>query len=510
MRLFISYARVDKPYCVQIAETLDIHEVWYDQRIYAGQQWWKEILRRLDWCEGFVYLLSPESVASEYCSKEFTIAKNTGRHIFPVLIHEQTELPDDLRQIHYADLSNGLTTDAVKTLLNAIYMAEARDRDNGTSAGSGSTKQPVYPMPKPGNGSPVDLMTLISKAAEAMETGHYDEAVYLLQQAKESGHKSRFINLDVLLHEAEMALEKQTYLREADREYKPILELIKRRSTRHLGCEAFQKYQMHFPDYDPEHIADTCNSDTGTFQMITDFTLPLLEWCEVPGGLLVPAKSLSNGSGRGYEELIDPFYISKYPVTNEQYQAFLDASDGYSSMLWWSFSAEAYDWRKNNPEPKAPRFKGDARPRENITWYEAMAFCNWLSHHTGVSITLPTVKQWQRAARGDDARLFPWGDYFNTALGNTRESKIKMTTQVMRYDRAMSPFGVFDMAGNVWEWCLDSGPKDSRNQEGDQVRAIFGGSFISECERAQTNFHFNLNPEYFYATIGFRLVMNPE
>ena len=96
MRLFVSYARVDKPYCIQIIEMLDVHEVWYDQRLYAGQQWWKEILRRLDWCEGFIYLLSPESVASEYCRREFELALNLGRHIFPVLIHpdgSEEEIP---------------------------------------------------------------------------------------------------------------------------------------------------------------------------------------------------------------------------------------------------------------------------------------------------------------------------------------------------------------------------------------------------------------------------------
>ncbi len=61
MRLFLSYARVDKPYAIQVVNMLDIHEIWYDQRLYAGQDWWREILRRLDWCDGFIYLLSPDS-----------------------------------------------------------------------------------------------------------------------------------------------------------------------------------------------------------------------------------------------------------------------------------------------------------------------------------------------------------------------------------------------------------------------------------------------------------------
>ncbi len=83
MRIFVSYARVDKPFCIQIVDTLDVHETWYDQRLYAGQNWWKEILRRLDWCESFVYLLSPDSISSEYCRKEFELAQSLGKHIVP-------------------------------------------------------------------------------------------------------------------------------------------------------------------------------------------------------------------------------------------------------------------------------------------------------------------------------------------------------------------------------------------------------------------------------------------
>ncbi len=108
MRLFISYARVDKRYCSQIIETLDVHETWYDQRLHAGQKWWDVIKKQLDWCEGFVYLLSPDSVTSEYCKKEFLIAKELGKHIFPVLIHSRTPMLEELKHIQFVDLSRGL------------------------------------------------------------------------------------------------------------------------------------------------------------------------------------------------------------------------------------------------------------------------------------------------------------------------------------------------------------------------------------------------------------------
>jgi hypothetical protein len=123
MRLFVSYARVDMPLCKQIAERLeDVHEVWYDKRLFAGQNWWNEIKNRLDWCDGFVFLLSPEAIASEYCQEELRIAQQSNKHIFPVLIQARTPIPSNLSHIHYADLSQGMEN--IYVLLNAITVAE--------------------------------------------------------------------------------------------------------------------------------------------------------------------------------------------------------------------------------------------------------------------------------------------------------------------------------------------------------------------------------------------------
>ena len=94
MKLFVSYARVDKPYCVQIVRALSGHDIWYDQRLFAGTNWWHEIYRRLEWCEGFLWLLSPESVSSTACLREFNLAHSLGRIVFPLLIHPETEVPE--------------------------------------------------------------------------------------------------------------------------------------------------------------------------------------------------------------------------------------------------------------------------------------------------------------------------------------------------------------------------------------------------------------------------------
>lgn len=509
MRLFLSYARVDKPYCIQIANYLNIHDVWLDDRLYAGQRWWDEIMRRLDWCEGFVYLLSRDSIESQYCRKEFELARQKGKHIFPVLIQNDCDLPDDLREYQYADLSNGLTGDGVSALLNAIHVAErfstiaANGRQSSRPQRPTTTAEPLTP--------PSDPKAVIGRAADAMEVGRFDEAVFLLKRAIEHGLRPRFIDIEALLHEAEAHLEWQTKQRDMEREYNYISELVKRRRTRKVGCDAFVIFRSHYPNYDPDNIADVCASELVTAaaegRIIADQPIrqkiPLLEWCEVPAGTLHVING-KNGHTTHDTLHVESFYISKYPVTNAQYQLFLDDPKGFANPKWWEFSSFARAWRMENLEPAASQFTGDERPRENVTWYEAMAFCNWLSDKIGVRVVLPTRQQWQRAAKGNDNRLYPWGIHFDPNRCNTRESKIRQTTAVMRYDSGVSPFGVYDMAGNVWEWCLN-GNYDDCDVTTNGSRAVQGGSYISASERAQNDFHFVLSPEYHYGSIGFRL-----
>ncbi len=521
MKLFVSYARVDKPYCVQIADTVDVHETWYDQRLYAGQNWWKEILRRLDWCEGFIYLLSPDSIASEYCRKEFELARSLGKHIFPVVIRENTAVPETLQDVQYVDLTKGITPEAVKVLLNSIYIAE-RNKQASLPVSSIGQEKTKPPQVNPAN--------VISGAALAMENGHFDQAVFMLKQAKENGFVSRFINIDALLMEAETALDRISYLREAEREYKQIAELVKHTRTRRLGLEAFAAFRKDFPDYDPENLAGEPNKvsieQRNTSIVVIppqetlvvpqpQLTLPLLEWCEVPLGSVIVDEFDRDNKVRSQRVTVPGFRMSRYPITNAQYQAFCESGSGYSNTRWWEFSAEAYNYRMNNPEPKPGRFKGDERPREMVNWFDAVAFCAWLSHETGRIIRLPTALEWQRAARGDDNRVYPWGNAFDRNRCNTRESEIKMTSLVMRYSNGISPFNIYDMAGNVWEWCLNAKPKGettvspARNNTdiaANGERAVFGGSFVSAYQRSQIPFHYYLDPQCYHATIGFRIV----
>lgn len=495
MKLFVSYARVDKSYCNQIVELLDMHDVWFDRRVHAGQLWWDEILRRLDWCDGMIYLLSPDSTASMYCQKELDILLRLGKPIFPIMIRHNTPVPEAIAHIQYVDLSEGLDAVAVKELLTAIFIAE-REKTPFVEAHARETIATAAVLPSVASES-----GLIDEAAAAMQAANYDRAVFLLKRARESGFTSRFIDLDAMLQEAETELEQQIYLREADREYTPIAALVRRERTRTIGCQAFRQFQQDYPDYDPDGLVQICGSllVEGVEDEVAD--LLAVEWCEIPGG-----KVSISSQGRSRTFTVQDFYLSKFPVTNAQFQAFIDAPDGYHDERWWHGAAGSLEWHRANPQPLLVKFDAPNFPRGNVCWYEANAFCLWLSHRLGQPITLPTEQQWLRAAQGDDNRLYPWGNRFDPERCNSREARLRMPTPVDAYPDGASPYGVCDMAGNMWEWCRNQHPSNSPADPASEFLVpVRGGSWIGPSERVKNTFHYFLNPVYRYSSIGFRI-----
>lgn len=310
-----------------------------------------------------------------------------------------------------------------------------------------------------------------------------------------------------MLKAAEEAIADQTRRREAEREYRQIAELFKYSSTQDFACDALFEFQKIFPGYDPDklkvHCQEPVNVEIDTNILGSEF-LPMLQWCLIPGGAINVSNTGSNeGQLREKTVKISDFYISKFPITNQQFQCFVDAKDGYANPYWWQFSDYATAWFEEHLEPLPSRYTSNERPRENVNWYEAVAFTRWLGHSMNQNITLPRVAQWQKAAQGDDDRFYPWGNVFHESHCNTHESEIKSTTSVDRYEKGVSPYGVYDMSGNVWEWCINKA--DPEEGYFDFRRAVLGGSFVSPADRAQVSFRYYLKPGVRYSSIGFRI-----
>jgi formylglycine-generating enzyme required for sulfatase activity len=281
-----------------------------------------------------------------------------------------------------------------------------------------------------------------------------------------------------------------------------------------MACEAFLEFQLAYPDYDPQGLKERCQitKDEKSTQTIAKLDMAAafrgmlqMEWCEIPAGTVMVEDPRNHQDKRW---TLDAYEISKYPITNQQFTAFVGDPEGYCDARWWRLSRPAFQWFQEHPTPLEPHFNGDDRPRETVNWYEAIAFCNWLGYRLESHIILPNLAQWQRAAFGDDERLYPWGNQFVQEACNTRESGLKMTTSVKRYSAGVSPFGAYDMAGNVWEWCMDKLEPEEGAQ--DYRRAVIGGSFVSPCDRAQSAFRYFLNPEARYSSIGFRVIRLPK
>ena len=518
MRLFVSYARVDRPFCEQIVETLEsAHEVWFDKRLHAGKKWWDQITGRLAWCEGFVYLLSPESVESEYCRKEYAIADGAGKAIFPVIIQPGTAVPDDLRAIQLVDCSAGLTATAATALMAGIYLVEREGWDKPAPA---AATEPV--------GAPVieiseGAMTF-GAALDDLDAGHLDSALFKLLQLKESGYSpGGFVDLAALIADAQGRLDQQAYLREAEREYTPIVQLARRAATRLHGCAAFARFRERFPDYDPEGLAAVCaeaapkaaaapvRSDKK--RDILDILPPPFEWCEIPAGRV----TLEDDAGT-FD--VRPFLMAKYPITHAQFQVFVDDPQGWKNPAWWEGLAADDDHKQ---QPGAAGWPAANHPRENVSWYDAVAFCRWLTARVKAltpgpspsgrgkwEIRLPTEWEWQWAAQGSDGREYPWGDTFDSKKCNTYESGQRKTRPVTMYPKGASPYGVMDMAGNVWEWCLNaySNP-DYADVAEDVARVVRGGSWYFNRRNARCAYRDGDVPSDRYINLGFRVVVAP-
>ena len=232
-------------------------------------------------------------------------------------------------------------------------------------------------------------------------------------------------------------------------------------------------------------------------QIDSEPLFPMLEWCEIPSGQV---KIITlKGEFKTFD--VASFYMSKFPVTYAQFQAFIDAQDGYYNPEWWRALDVAEDHRD---KPGEQEWKIDNHPRENVSWYDAVAFCRWLGSKLNSRVYLPTESQRWHALQGGDDRQYPWGEAFYSSRCNTKEGGVNQTTPVNKYPQGASPFGVMDLSGNLWELGLagDSLSAETLNKKA----VVFGGGweFPAEAARVDTTSWMDLDARANIA--GFRCV----
>jgi formylglycine-generating enzyme required for sulfatase activity len=272
---------------------------------------------------------------------------------------------------------------------------------------------------------------------------------------------------------------------------------------------------------------------------------------------------------------LSEYAIGRYPVTNSEYRFFIEG-DGYKDDRWWSIEglhwreggprahesaindwlefrelisqigvekmASRLSWTSSNrrfwedvialsdeaaraqaestferPFDRPgqwddPALSSPARPVVSVNWYEASAYCKWLSAVTGGNYRLPTEIEWEKAARGVNGRKYPWGDNFDFRKCNSVESQIFKTTPIGLYPKGVSPFGLWDVSGNVAEWTsswYQAYPSNlfEQNEFGEKYRVVRGGSWNYNQNSVRCAYRSRNDPvDFSYRGFGFRLL----
>ena len=194
------------------------------------------------------------------------------------------------------------------------------------------------------------------------------------------------------------------------------------------------------------------------------------DYVYVPAGSFHMGDNFGDGEARerpAHVVDLDAFYIGKYEMTNAEWRVFRD-DPGYDDTKFWP-GGRVVPKNQNSYWTNASQHGGgtpdsDGYPLQGVNWDAAAAYCNWLSAKTGKKYRLPTEAEWEKAARGTDQRQYPWGNTIDHSYANFTGG-FNFGTLAGFYDGSKrgdlqthsnaSPYGAFDMAGNVMEWCQD-------------------------------------------------------
>ncbi len=477
-KIFISYSRRDMDFVERLAQDLSDngYEVWYDlTKIEGGDRWAQEIQKGINQSQIFVIVVTSTSLKSEWVEKEYIFASQRGLKIVP-LLREHCELPIWLLNIQYVDIIG------INYERNYYQILEAFE-NYGRRKGDVKTR-------------PLSAKPSIEKYLPYI-------GIFLAVLA---------LALLLLIPSSPISIVSPT----PTYTYTPTNTATPTQTATFTitPTATFTPTASITPSQTPSPTATLAEGEatpTPTPTLAPEITdLSGAEMVLVEGGVFL----MGSDSGGGDEipahiANLNTFYIDKYEVTNEDYRACV-ADSGCELP-----KNTRYYIQPNHPD----------HPVVYVTWEMANAYCEWRDAR------LPTEAEWEKAARGTNSFNYPWGTLFQRNALNYCEQNCEyswadplgndgytMTAPVGSYEYGISPYGAYDMAGNVAEWVFDWYADDYyRNSDRDNpsgpesglYRVLRGGSWYNKALDVQTFNRSSLRPNVGYNYTGFRCAASP-
>ena len=540
-KTFLSYSRTNKDFAVKLARELKAEgfPVWLDQLdIPPGSRWDVEVEKALMESDIFMVIITKASSTSENVLDEIGYAIDNGKRMLPVLL-EKTNIPLRLRRFQYVDFTDKSFDEGVqsaKELLRNLIAQATMPRPDV----AGKTGEP--------------------SKSEAGAAGKDSSSRTDLLRRENLEQELRFKEEEARLKQEKEQLEKQLLEERTTQERMQAVAAASQKSrtrrmgifgvallavlvagfliTRFLGSPpAGQTEDGPTPGSTSLVVPVTASTRTPTEEEPTptreptattaptetevpaDTATPTSDVPPTPSSLitddmgvemvLVPEDEFTMGAdgtrGDPYERpehtvFLDAFYIDKYEVTNKRYQECVD--EGACLEPYHDYFTDTSPNRKYYGNPEKDNF-----PVIYVDWDMAKAYCDWRGAR------LPTEAEWEKAARGTQGYRYAWGNDISCQNANYASCGFFQTTAVGTYPDGVSPYGAYDMTGNVWEWVNDYYAENyysispGRNPKGPlsgQSRVVRGGAWNKETNEIYTYDRVRWGETYNTWDIGIR------
>jgi formylglycine-generating enzyme required for sulfatase activity len=512
IEVFFSYSREDKPLRdkLEIAlSSLKRHGVissWHDRQILAGEEWKEEIDHHIKTADVILLLISPHFIASEYCY-DIELPDAMARHdsgeacVVPILLRpvlawkkfsfaKLQVYPSDGKPITKWTDEDDAFLDVAEGIQQAVeqLLEDRRQQEHVLSQWLETAALPLSPedratLERLQKLARLDEDEVESRIAEIAEARSQAAQAAAQRQREEQAEQERRA-AEQRQREAEaqrQAAQRAEAQRQAEAEQAQRLEAERQAKIR---AEKIQQEQEQARRNSYQSFTIALNKK-GLFGKSID-----LDMIAIPGGKFWMGSPDGVGDDRErprHEVTIVPFFMGKYPITQAQYQAVTG----------------------KNPS----HFKGENRPVEKVSWHEAIAFCEQLSKMSDRSFRLPSEAEWEYACRSGTETKFYFGETISVEQVN-HGLNLNGTSEVGQFPP--NSFGLYDMHGNVWEWCADhwhksyeGAPIDGsawiKNADEDS-RLLRGGSWYHSSSNCRSACRYQPSPDLQNHRIGFRVV----